>query len=323
MSVEELEAAVRADGLLARSRPVLVLYSGGRDSSCLLDLAVRIAGAEAVAALHVNYRLRAAAATEERHCRERCERLGVALNVRRAEGPATGNVQAWARELRYELAAELALPRGADIAAAHTAQDQVETILYRLASSPSRRALLGMEARSGAIVRPLLAFSREQITAYCRGRGLDWVEDQSNASQRYARNRVRAQLLPALRAVHPAAERNVLALAALLRQESEVLEELVERELGGCASIPQARLGELPPALARLIVQRLADAAVGRPAPGAGGRVQELLALRSGSLHLPHGVSAHVRRGRLSFAPTSGGARTHGAVVEEARGARP
>ena len=150
----------------------MVLLSGGRDSTCLLDLAVAIAGRESVLALHVNYGLRDAADADERHC-ERAVRAA----RRRARGaPAervreTGNLQAWARDERYGAAAELALDRGGDVAAGHTATDQVETILYRLASSPSRRALLGMRPREGLLVRPLLEFTREQTAAYCRSAG--------------------------------------------------------------------------------------------------------------------------------------------------------
>src|SRR5690349_9822208 len=133
---DDLLARVEATGLLAG--PVLVLFSGGRDSTCLLDLAVRLAGP--VRALHVNYGLREAADADEAHCRALCERLAVPLEVTRAAYPG-GNVQAWAREVRYAEAARLA--GGARVAAGHTATDQVETVLYRLAASPGRRALLG------------------------------------------------------------------------------------------------------------------------------------------------------------------------------------
>ena len=299
--------AVRETGLLAASRPVLVLLSGGRDSVCLLDLAVRIAGADAVSALHVNYGLRDASDADELHCALLCERLGVPLEIRRPRRPERGNVQAWARDVRYAAAAELA--GEGDIAAGHTATDQVETILYRLASSPSRRALLGMKPREGRLVRPLLNFTRAHTAAYCLERGLDWREDETNELDAYARGRVRAELVPALRRIHPAAEQNVISLAELLREEAEVLDELVDGVLGGRDAIELARLRELPVALRRLVVQRLADTAVGHPAPGTARRVEEIEGLRHGALDLPHGVRAVVEGGVLRFEPQNRGAR--------------
>jgi tRNA(Ile)-lysidine synthase len=216
-------------------------------------------------------------------------------------------VQDWARRLRYDAAAPLALSRAADVAAGHTASDQVETILYRLASSPSRRALLGMRGRDGNLVRPLLSFTREQTGAYCSARGLAWRDDETNASDRYARGRVRHRLVPALREIHPAAEQNVLALARILREEAEVLDILVEDELAGRDRVELAHLRELPSALARLIVQRLADAVADRPTPGASRRLQDILALRDdGAAHvdLPGGVRASAVDGMLRFSAT-------------------
>jgi tRNA(Ile)-lysidine synthase len=295
---------VRAEGLLAPGRPVVVLFSGGRDSTCLLDLAVRVAGAGAVSALHVNYGLRDESDEDERHCTEVCARLDVPLELRRPRRPETGNLQAWARDERYGAAHELAASRAADVAAGHTATDQVETILYRLASSPSRRALLGMKPRDGRLVRPLLSFSRADTAAYCLERDLPWREDASNQSDAYARARVRARLVPALREIHPAAEENVLALAEILRQESEVLDELVSGVIAGGDQVSLARLRELPLALARLVVQRLADGAAGRPAPGTARRTEEILALDNGAIDLPHGVRAVAQRGVLRFERT-------------------
>lgn len=299
----------------------MVMCSGGRDSTCLLDLAVRIAGRESVSALHVNYGLRDGAGADERHCRELCERLGVPLRVRRprrnaapagksgapAAKPGAGNLQAWARDARYGAAARLALRDGGDVAAGHTATDQVETILYRLASSPSRRALLGMRPREGILIRPLLAIAREQTAAYCEQRGLRWREDESNGSRAFARARIRHELVPALREVHPGAEGNVLALAETLRGEAELLDGLVEEVLEGRSEIALTRLRELPGALRRLVVQRLADGVSGRPAPGAARRADEVAALAdrgSAALDLPHGVRALAEQGVLRFAPT-------------------
>jgi len=303
----DLTQRVSAGGLLAPGRPVVVLLSGGRDSVCLLDLAVRIAGAEAVTALHCEYGLRAASADDAAHCAALCERLGVALELRRPREPA-GNVQAWARHARYAAGRELAGARGADLAAGHTASDQVETVLYRLAASPGRRALLGMHAREGALVRPLLEITREETAAHCEARGLAWREDASNASPEFARNRLRAGLLPALRELHPAAEANVLRTLALLRDEAAVLDAAVATALHRAGDPPAAAvLAALPPALARLAVQALADVAAGGLAPAIGHRTAEVLALREGgALDVGGGLRATVRGGALRFVASAG-----------------
>ncbi len=303
----DLEPCIRQGGLLAPDRPVVVLYSGGQDSTCLLDVAVRIAGASVVAALHVNYGLRESADDDERHCVRTAARLGVAVTVRRAQRRARGNLQAWARELRYAAAGELAHTRDADIAAGHTATDQVETILYRLASSPSRRALLGMAPRDRRLVRPLLGVTRARTAAHCTARGLDWRDDETNATGAYARGRVRHGLVPALEAIHPGAQDNVLALAEVLRDEAAVLEELVESVLAGRREVELTALRALAPALRRLVVQRLADEAAGGPAAGVGRRADEVAAMNdhgTAALDLPGGVRATARRGVVAFART-------------------
>ena len=280
---------------------VIVLLSGGRDSVCLLDRAVREAAH--VWALHVDYGLREGASEDTAFCGELCASLGVELVVVRAEGPQ-GNVQAWARDVRYAAAQRLAEEHDALIATGHTATDQAETILYRLAASPGRRALLGMAPREGRIIRPLLDLTREDTAAYCRARGLAWREDPTNASPAFARNRVRGALLPALRSLHPAAEANVIRTAALLRDEAAVLDEVVDTALAGRDRIGIDHLAALPAALARLVVRRLAEDATGALCSRAPARLEDILALREGALDLGDGVRAVVESGVLRMAPT-------------------
>jgi tRNA(Ile)-lysidine synthase len=281
---ETLLARIAEGGMIEPPAPLVAMLSGGRDSVCMLDLAVRHRGPEEVVALHVNYGLRDDSAEDEEFCAVLCARLGAELVVerpRRPEGP--GNLQAWARDSRYAAAATLAVPRGATIVAGHTADDQVETILYRLASSPSRRALLGMRPRDGALARPLLTTTRAEVTAYCEAVGLSWREDATNAEPGFARNRVRHGLLPELEKIHPAAAANVLRTADLLRAEAELLDAEVDAALSGPGprnTIELAELAALHPALRRLVVQRLADAAAGRPVPGAANHADEVAALR-------------------------------------------
>jgi len=260
---------------------------------------------------------------EQRHCVALCAQLGVELEVRGAAGapgapapaerqreagagaPPAGNMQAWARELRYAAAIRSAERSDALIATGHTASDQVETILYRLAASPGRRALLGMPGSDGRLIRPLLGLTRAQTAAYCEARELRWCSDHSNEDERYARARVRHGLLPELRAIHPAAEANVLRTAALLREETELLDQLVASELAGQRRIAISRLRELPAALARLIVVRLAEQAADTYVPQAGARVAEIIALgrRGGraELHVGGQAGAVIEDGMLAM----------------------
>ena len=107
MACEEIRELVRGSGLFARDRPVLAMLSGGRDSTCLLDVAVTVSGTRSVSALHVNYGLRESANGDEQHCRALCDSLGVELTVTHPGAPTLGNLQAWARDARYGAAAQL------------------------------------------------------------------------------------------------------------------------------------------------------------------------------------------------------------------------
>ncbi|HWI22603.1 MAG TPA: tRNA lysidine(34) synthetase TilS, partial [Baekduia sp.] len=191
---ETLLDRVRATRTIEPGARLVVMLSGGRDSACLTKLAVDLSAE--VTALHVNHGLRGAeSAVDEAHCRELCAGLGVGLVVEHAGPAAPGNTHAWARDVRYDAGVALAQRNDAALAVAHTETDQLETILYRLATSPGRRALLGMAVRRGRIVRPLLAarVTRAETEAFCRENGLSWRDDASNLDPSYARTRVREQ----------------------------------------------------------------------------------------------------------------------------------
>jgi len=303
MSERALEAASES-GLIVAGEPLLVMLSGGADSVCLLDCATAL-GAR-VSALHVNYGLRAESDSDEQHCRALCSALGVPLAVERVQLPEGGNLQAEARDRRYALA-ERHAPAGTDYAAAHTASDQAETVLYRLAVSPGRRALLGMEPRRGRLVRPLLAATRDDTRAHCESRGLEWVEDASNADPRFARARVREAILPALRELNPAAERAIVETSRLLRDESEVLEAAVDDALARLGKLAPAieELRAMQPGLARLVLRRLAEAASGGTYSLSREQADAILGLGerggSASLDLGGGLRAVAEYGTLRF----------------------
>ena len=293
--------AVRDGGLVREGEPLLVLLSGGGDSVCLLDVALRL-GAR-VGALHVNYGLREGADADEDFVRSSCSRLGVPLAVERVElaPDAPGNLQERARDARYALAERLA---EGDYAAAHTASDQAETVLYRLAVSPGSRALHGMPARRGRLVRPLLGVTREEVRSYLRERGLEWREDPSNADRSFARARVRHDLLDALRSIGPAAERTVAETARQLREEAAVLDAAVAaalEELGGVPAVSASVLGRQSPAVRRLVLRRLAEQAGGELGAGEAEQILALGGRGSKSLDLGGGLRAVVEYGTLRF----------------------
>ena len=292
MSERPLEVA-RASGLVQGGEPLLVMLSGGGDSVCLLDVALRLEAR--VRALHVNYGLREGADEDAAFVENLCRMLGVPLELERVALGEGGNLQQRARQVRYALAERYA---EADYAAGHTASDQAETVLYRLAVSPGSRALLGMPARRGRLIRPLLGATRDEVRDYLRSRGLSWREDPSNADRRFARARVRHDLLEALRSVGPAPERTIAETARQLREEAEVLDAAVSRaleELGGGPAVSLAALREQPPAVRRLVLRRLAG---DRPVPDS---VLDVGERGTKSLELGDGLRAVAEYGTLRF----------------------
>jgi tRNA(Ile)-lysidine synthase len=319
MSEAALEAA-RASGLIRSGEPLLVMVSGGGDSVALLDIAHRLGAS--LTALHVNYGLRDSAAGDEALVQRLCDERDIALTVEHVSLPTeSGNLQELARDARYALAERLT---EWDYAAAHTASDQAETVLYRLAVSPGSRALHGMAPRRGRLVRPLLAVTREEVRGHLRARGLEWREDPSNADRRFARARVRHDVLDALRELSPAAERNIAETARQLRDEAQLLDAAVNdalKELGEGPAVSLDALKEHSPALRRLILRALAERAAvaggaratAGSAPAAGGPASRPLSRREAdeilrlggrgtrSIDLGGGLRAIAEYGTLRF----------------------
>jgi tRNA(Ile)-lysidine synthase len=156
------------------------------------------------------------------------------------------------------------------------------------------------------LVRPLLAaeVTRAETAAFCLERGLAWREDASNADRKFARARVREGLIPALHAVDPRAESNLLRTAQILREEAAVLDEVVATALAGRDRIGHEKLRTLPPALARLVLRRLAEDATGGLCPRAATRLDDVLALDEGALDLGDGARAVVADGMVSVGRT-------------------
>jgi tRNA(Ile)-lysidine synthase len=217
-----IEEHIRRHALIPRGGDVVCLVSGGPDSTCLWH-ALGALGYRA-AALHVNHRLRGEESeADARFC---AERLGAEV----VEAPPAKGGEDELRRLRYEASNRLLLGRLR--ATGHTASDQVETILYRLAASGTTTGV--RVRRDDGVVRPLLTVWREETEAYCRAEGLEFRVDSTNADT--LRGLIRRELVPALRQLHPAAEENVLRAAepprTLPRPIERALLELLDSQAG-------------------------------------------------------------------------------------------
>jgi tRNA(Ile)-lysidine synthase len=221
--------------------PLAVAYSGGADSSGLLHAcATRWPGR--VLAIHVNHGLQAAAADFEQHCQMVCAALGVPLHVMRVDAHARAgqSPEDAARLVRYAALRAFALPENAQppcatVALAQHADDQVETLLLALSRGAGLAGLSAMPARwlrDGVdYARPLLDVSAADIRAWLIERGLPWIEDPSNAHTGFLRNRLRAELLPALRAIIPHYADTLPRSAAHAAQAQSLLSELAQADL--------------------------------------------------------------------------------------------
>jgi tRNA(Ile)-lysidine synthase len=205
-----IEAHVSSHGLIEPGAEVLCLVSGGADSTCLL-LTLRELGYRA-SALHVDHGLRGPESdADARFC---AEVLGA--EIVRAEG--AGLTEGGLRDLRYAQAP------GRLRATGHTASDQVETILYRLATSGNLKGI--KPRREDGIIRPLLPLWREETEAFCRERGIEFRLDSSNAATK--RGFIRDGILPLLERIHPAARENILRSLETRRTMPPALAELLD-----------------------------------------------------------------------------------------------
>ena len=209
----------------AAGRPLLLAVSGGLDSMVLLRAMATAARKHVGLAATFDHGTGEAATRAAALVRDECERLGIPVVIGRAGGQLAtpeGREAAW-RAARHRFLSRAAGAAGAAVATAHSEDDQLETVLMRAMRGSGARGLAGLDARS-PIVRPVVGLRREVLAAVARSEGVRWIEDPSNASRDFSRNRVRHDLLPALRAVAPDLDAGLLGIArraALLRNDVE------------------------------------------------------------------------------------------------------
>lgn len=318
-----------------RSAPVVLMVSGGADSTALLlmactstlDLAdgrgtARIAR-ERLHVLHVNHHLRGAASdADEAFVRDLCEWFGLPICVEHAsfrDAPGE-NLEAAAREVRYaaarryvrELTRAAGTPRSAArIVTAHTASDRTETFFMNAIKGSGPAGLSSIPRRRNIIVRPLIDSTHEELVAYLRVQGQPWCEDESNRDTGYLRNYVRHKLMPIARERNGNLERTVSAGCDILGDEDAFMSQLAATALRTCTRrtddglivLDGARLASSEIAVARRMVRlaiKMLDPEVRLELRHVEG-VLAAVGAGAGSLTLPGGIDARMEFGTLAL----------------------
>lgn len=246
-----LEARLSSALSCARHAPRwCVAFSGGLDSTVLLQLLADLARREALPplrAIHVHHGLQSAADAWPEHCRRVCTALGIPLEVVHVQVEAGCSLEQAARQARYA-AIEMRLEEGEVLLTAQHRDDQAETLLFRLLRGAGVRGLAAMPARRrlgrGWLMRPLLDVSRGELEAHARRLGLAWVEDPSNDSLDFSRNYLRHQVMPLLAQRWPQSVTTLARTAAHMTDAQRLLDELAEMDLAMMA--PPAAYAWLP-----------------------------------------------------------------------------
>jgi tRNA(Ile)-lysidine synthase len=228
LSLERFEEHLTATGLWPAEGRVLVGYSGGADSTCLVHLLA--AGGRDIVAAHLHHGMRPEADKEMELSAAFCEALGVPFAGGHANVSALAlerrvGVEEAGRIARYSFLQQAGRQHAAvRIATAHTRTDHVETVLLHVIRGSGRRGLGGIAAESGDLIRPLLPFSRSETRGYCSHHGLWFHDDPANEDDQFARSRLRNRVFPVLHELNPSVEDAVARLAEVMREEDAFLD---------------------------------------------------------------------------------------------------
>jgi tRNA(Ile)-lysidine synthase len=305
--------------LLPQGRPLLLAVSGGQDSMALLVLLQNLQRLHhwPLSLWHGDHGWHQGSAVIATELQSWCQQRGLTLQVDQAE-PGSTSSEACARLWRYGQLQQRAEQLGADVVTGHTASDRAETLLLQLARGTDLAGLSALRPvrplcndipKGPQLRRPLLGFSRADTAAVCRDLAIPIWEDPSNQSAAFARNRIRAEVLPVLEQLHPGCSQRMAALAertSQLRDTQQELSQLALDSLRTDTGLDRRRLGALQPSSRR---QLLATWLAQQGAPAADAALLEQLSERlalgaaGGGCDLPGGWRLHWRADSLNLQP--------------------
>ena len=263
--LKRINEAVGRFGLLKDTKSVTVALSGGADSMALLYGLLELKdelGIQKISAAHFNHQIRGdEALCDQEFVQRQCEKLGVELHLGSADVPAFASEQGKslelaARELRYRFFETLDTDL---IATAHTASDNLETVLFNITRGTALSGLCGIPTKRDKFIRPLILCTRDTIEDYCAQNGIEFVTDSTNLCDDYTRNKLRHNVVPVLREVNLSVENAVCRMTASLREDEDFIGGIADKEFKSVFTenkLQLKRFGDLHPAIAKRIIAK-------------------------------------------------------------------
>lgn len=296
--IEKVISAINTFDMIKPEESLLCCLSGGADSValliCLHELSYN------VKACHINHNLRGEESDrDELFCRELCRKLGIKLEVHSIDVKSyaaehkMGTEQA-ARIMRYDIFERTDCDR---ICTAHTLSDATETLLFNLARGTGLKGLSSIPAVRGRIIRPLIECSREDIEQFLTARGQDWVTDSTNLTDEYNRNKIRHNVIPALKGINPSLEKTLRGTLDNLREDSAFIEAEADRfyAKAKCGKgLDISMLSEASPAISGRAIRKLCAGAGHDCSRSTVGYIRELCST-GGKLTLGYGLYCCVK----------------------------
>lgn len=272
---------------------ITVALSGGADSVALLHALCTLKDKLKIniSAAHLNHMIRGdEALRDENFVKQLCGDMNIPLICESIDVPAYAeknrlSIETAAREVRYAFFERI---NTGVVATAHTASDNLETVLFNLARGTGLNGLCGIPPKRSIYIRPLILVTRDEVEAYCAENGLSYVTDSTNLSDDYTRNRIRHTVIPVLKSVNPSAEKTVARTVVSVREDEEFLNACADNYLSanfkdGFLTVDSA----VPPSVLKRAIKKYAEYIV----PD----------LRLDSLHLNSIYSVSVNGGRTSL----------------------
>lgn len=232
--IKKVNEAVNRFDLIGDATHITVALSGGADSMALLTALIKLKqqlGIEKISAAHFNHQIRGEEALrDQKFVQDYCDGIGIECFVGSADVPAFArknglSVELAARELRYRFFDTLDTDA---IATAHTASDNIETVLFNLTRGTALSGLCGIPPKRDKYIRPLILCTRDQIETFCREQGIDFVTDSTNLCDDYTRNKLRHNVVPVLKTINESVEHAVGRMTTSLKEDADFIDSMAE-----------------------------------------------------------------------------------------------